>query len=387
MNYSANWNYPTTIWFGADTIKKLHTACEQLGIKHPLLVTDKGLAGMDMFNAVLGDLQKHGLNPVVFHDIKANPTVGNVDAGSDICRQHGCDGVIAIGGGSALDAAKTIALVADQACSVLDLEDIGDNFKQADSDKILPCIAVPTTAGTGSEVGRASLIVDTETHSKKIIFHPEMTPDIVIADPALTCTLPPKLTAATGMDALAHNLEAFCAPGFHPMADGIALEGMRFVKEWLPVAYKNGSNLEARTHMLAASTMGATAFQKGLGAIHSLSHPVGAIYDAHHGLLNAIFMPYVLKLNRDTIDDKMERLANYLSLEGDTGFDAVYNWVLDLMQQLDLPTDLKSIGVDDKQADEVARQAMQDGSTASNPLALTHDLLKTTFLSALIGNL
>lgn len=388
MSLSQHWNYPTTIWFGANKINTIHLACAQLHLKKPLVVTDPGLSKMTCFTTLIDQLNHHHIDHSVFCDLKPNPTASNVRAGVNALKLQQCDGVIAIGGGSALDCAKSIAVIAQQDCDIIDLEDASDNYTRADSSKVLACIAIPTTAGTGSEVGRAALIIDETSRSKKIIFHPNMTPNIVIADPTLTLTVPAKLTAATGMDALAHNLEAYFAPGFHPMADGIALEAMRLINDHLIYAFQNGDNLDARSYMLAASLMGATAFQKGLGAIHSLSHPVGALYDAHHGLLNAIFMPYVLKLNREAISDKCQRLADYLQLpHGSDGFDRIYNWVIFLLNTLELPSQLSDIGIDNTHAEEIARQALQDGSSATNPIKLTHELLKTTFLQSVIGSL
>lgn len=381
-----NWNYPTTIWFGPGRVREIALACRQLHIQAPMIVTDPGLAELPMIQQVMDDLTQVGLNPVLYSRIKANPTGTHVTEGCQALHDHHRDGIIAIGGGSALDTGKTIGFLAHQSLSLWEFEDIGDNYKKADVSNILPIIAIPTTAGTGSEVGRAALIVDEVAHTKRIIFHPKMLPSLVISDPKLTLSLPPKLTAATGMDALAHNLEAFCAPGFHPMADGIALEGMRLIKTWLPIAYRDGSHLEARTHLLAAATMGATAFQKGLGAIHSLSHPVGALFDAHHGLLNAIFMPYVLKYNRDAIHEKMQRLAEYLHLKPQN-FEGVYHWVLSLLATLNLPTKLSDIGITADQADTIAALALQDGSTPTNPLPLTQADLKRLFEDALIGRL
>ncbi|MDF1797238.1 MAG: iron-containing alcohol dehydrogenase [Coxiellaceae bacterium] len=382
--FTTQWNYPTTIWFGLGRIRDIADACAQLKMKAPMIVTDPGLTALPMIAHLQELLNEAGLHSTIYSDIKANPTGTNVIEGCQELHDNQHDSVIAIGGGSALDTAKCIAFLANQDHALWQYEDKDDNYKKANADAILPIIAIPTTAGTGSEVGRASLIVDEETHSKRIIFHPKMLPSIVISDPELTVSLPPKLTAATGMDAFAHNLEAICAPGFHPMADGIAFEGLRLIKQWLPIAYQDGSNLEARGYMLAAATMGSTAFQKGLGAIHSLSHPVGAIYGAHHGLLNAIFTPYVLRYNRSAIEEKMVRLAEYLDLN-DKSFDGVYHWVIDFLHQLDLPIKLSDIGIDLQHADEIARQALIDGSTATNPVTLTEPALKQIFEDAVKG--
>jgi len=309
---AANWNYPTSLRFGVGKIKQLADACRELNITRPLLVTDPEIAKLPMVAEALNTNKLSGIPTGLFSKIKPNPTGKNVEDGLEIYRQGNYDGIIAFGGGSALDAAKVVALVAGQTHSIWDFEDLGDNWTRADIDKIAPIIAIPTTAGTGSEVGRASVIVHEEAHLKKIIFHPKMLPSIVISDPELTVGLPPKLTASTGMDALSHCLEAYSSPYYHPMADGIAVEGMRLINKWLPTAVKDGKNLEARSHMLAAASMGATAFQKGLGAIHSLAHPLGAVYDLHHGLTTAVLMPYVLKFNRPAIEEKIIRLAAWI---------------------------------------------------------------------------
>ncbi len=328
-----NWNYPTSIRFGVGRIAELPAVCAELAIKRPLLITDPGLRALPMVDKVLASLRDAGLGDAVFSDIRANPVGKNIDDGVAFYRKSGCDGVIALGGGSALDVGKTVALMVGQKRPLWDFEDREDWYTRVNVAGMAPIIAVPTTAGTGSEVGRASVILDESTHVKKIIFHPKMQPAVVISDPELSIGLPARVTAATGMDALAHCLEAYCAPGFHPMADGIALEGMRLVKEWLPVAVKDGKNVVARAHMLAAASMGATAFQKGLGAIHSLSHPVGAVYNAHHGETNGVVMPYVLLFNRPAIEEKLTRMARYLDLP-DPGFKAVLDWVLALRREI-----------------------------------------------------
>ena len=310
-----NWNYPTTMWVGENRIKDLGSACKNLNIKKPLLVTDSGLAKSDIIKNALSSLKKEEILVELYSDVVGNPTGTNVNEGVECFKKNNCDGVIAFGGGSGLDVGKAIAFMSGQNLPIWDFEDVGDNWTKANSDKIAPIIAVPTTAGTGSETGRASVILNEDTGVKNIIFHPKFLPSIVILDPILTVGLPPKITAATGMDALAHNLEAYCAPGFHPMADGIALEGMRLINKWLLEAVNNGSNIEARMNMLTAASMGSTAFQKGLGAIHSLSHPVNALNNVHHGLSNAIFMPYVLTFNRDVIENKIIKVCDYLEFK------------------------------------------------------------------------
>jgi len=386
VNFQANWNYPTPIRFGVNRINELADICRELNIKKPLLVTDPGLAKLPMLKKIVDEVKSSGLDIAVFSEVKGNPNEKNVMDGVAAFKAGKHDGVIAFGGGSAMDAGKTIALMSGQTRPLWDFEDKGDNYKRVDEKGVASIVAVPTTSGTGSEVGCAALIVDEAAHSKKIIFHSKMLPAVVICDPALTTGVPAKLTAATGMDALAHNLEAFCSPSFHPMSDGIALEGMRLIKENLPIAVRDGNNLTARAYMMVAATMGATAFQKGLGAIHSLSHPVGAIYDAHHGLLNAIFMPYVLAFNQKHIEDKMIRLAKVLDLP-EQNFNGVLNWVLEFCEELQIPKTLREIGVDEAQADKIAELALQDGSTPTNPRPLTVENLKKIFLAALDGDL
>ncbi len=383
-NYYAKWNFPTTIYFGVGRRHELLEHCGTLSMRKPLLLTDASLLKLPIIEAFLAHLDEQRLKYTLFTDIKPNPISKNIDDGLKALRDGGHDGVIALGGGSVLDAAKVIALMFKQSRPLWDFEDVGENYRRVDEAAIAPLIALPTTSGTGSEVGRASLIIDEDTKTKRFIFHPKIVPDIVIADPEFTVGLPPQLTAATGMDALAHNLEAFSAPGFHPMADGIALEGMLLIKEALPRAVKNGSDIEARAHLMAAASMGAVAFQKGLGAIHSLSHPVGAIYDAHHGLLNAIFMPYVLQYNQPCIDKKLERLAEYFQLPR-PGFQGVLEWVIALCEAINIPLNLRSIGVDDQYAKQIASQALADPSTPTNPRPLTADDLESIFREALTG--
>jgi alcohol dehydrogenase class IV len=381
-----NWSYPTSIRFGVGRIAELPDACKQLGFKHPLLVTDPGLAKLPMIQEAIARNEAAGIPTGLFADIKGNPVSKNVEDGLKIFREGGYDGIIAFGGGSALDAAKTIAFMAGQKRPMWDFEDVGDNWTRADPAGIVATIAVPTTSGTGSEVGRASVITNEATHVKKIIFHPKMLPSIVISDPALTVGLPAHVTAATGMDALAHCLEAYCAPGFHPMADGIAVEGMRLVKEALPTAVKDGKNLVARAQMMAAASMGATAFQKGLGAIHALSHPIGAVYDAHHGLTNAVVMPYVLEFNRQAIEAKMARLAAWLGLP-DPSFKGVMAWVLALRKEIGIPHTLKDLGVGTDRLDELSVMAAADPSAGGNPIPIGAPELKQMFIACIEGKL
>lgn len=381
-----NWNFPTTVRFGVGRIAELGGACRELGITKPLIVTDPGLARLPMVQEAIASNQAQGINTGLFSDVKSNPIGRNVDDGLQHYRDGGHDGVIAFGGGSALDSGKAIAFMAGQQKPMWDFEDVGDNWKAAQTDGIAPIIAIPTTAGTGSEVGRASVILNEETATKIVIFHPQMLPAIVIEDPALTVGLPAAITAATGMDALAHCLEAYCAPTFHPMADGIAVEGMRLVKQWLPTAVREGKNLAARANMMVAASMGATAFQKGLGAIHSLSHPVGAHYDTHHGLTNAVVMPYVLAFNREAIEEKLIRLAAWLGL-ANPSFQAVMDWVLQLRVEIEIPHTLKELGVGDDRLDELSEMAAVDPTAGGNPIPAGPAEMKAMFISAMEGRL
>ncbi|MBL7480456.1 iron-containing alcohol dehydrogenase [Legionella bononiensis] len=366
QSLTANWNYPTRVRVGPGRIQELASACKELGMNAPLLVTDPGLAATLMVANIMQICRAADLHVGVFSQIKANPTGEQVMAGVNAYHLGQHDGVIALGGGSGLDAAKAIALMVGQNRPLWDFEDVGDNWKRVQVSTMAPVVAVPTTAGTGSEVGRASVITDTEQQIKKIIFHPGMLPEIVIMDPELTLGLPPSLTAATGMDALSHCLEAYCATYYHPMAEGIAMEGVRLIKEYLIRAYQNGNDLEARTNMLVASAMGATAFQRGLGAMHALAHPLGALYDAHHGRLNAILMPYVLMANRPAIEGKIIRMANYLSIAN--GFDGFMDWIFQMRLELGIEHTLSQIGIDDAQLDRVARMATEDAAAGSNPI-------------------
>ena len=361
-----DWNYPTSVRFGAGRIAELPEACASLGIERPLLITDAGLARLAIVKDALGLCEAAGLPTGLFSEVEPNPTGGSVAAGVTAYREGGHDGVIAFGGGSGLDAGKAVALMVGQNRPLWDFEDKAENWKRVKTEGVAPVVAVPTTAGTGSETGRASVLTSEETQSKKIIFHPVMMPRLVIADPALTVGLPPHLTAATGFDALSHSFEAFCASGFHPMADGISVEGMRLIKQWLPVAFKEGANLEARAHMMAAASMGSTAFQKGLGAIHALSHPVNAVYDTHHGLTNAVFMPYVMAFNRPAIEARMELLARCLDLP-DPSFRAVLDWVLGLRETLGIPHTARDLGVAESLIPALAEMAAREPPALGNP--------------------
>ena len=381
-----NWNYPTTIWVGKDRIKDLYLACSNLNIRNPLFVTDKDLINLQMAKEVISIIKKEINNIVVFSNFSGNPFGENVEEGVKEFKKNNCDGVIAFGGGSGLDVGKAIAFMSAQNRPIWDFEDIGDYWKRANNENIPPIIAIPTTAGTGSETGRASAIINKETGIKKIIFHPKFLPAIVILDPILTKDLSPRLTGATGMDALAHNLEAYCAPGFHPMADGIAIQGMRLIKKSLLNAVHNGNDLDARSDLLAAASMGSTAFQKGLGAIHSLSHPLNAKFNIHHGLSNAIFMPYVLTFNRDAIEEKIISICDYLNLS--KSFDSYLKWILDLRKELKIPHKLSDVIDPNKiDLDELSEMALNDPSTTSNPKKLTISDMKIMYKHSISGEL
>ena len=382
-----NWNFPTTIWIGENRINDLNKACLQLNIKKPLIVTDRDLVKSKMILKTIAKLDAKDIKSNIFSNVIGNPTGSNVNEGVKIYHKNNNDGVIAFGGGSGLDVGKAIAFMSGQDLPIWEFEDIGNNWKKANNDKIAPIIAVPTTAGTGSETGRASVILNEKTGVKNIIFHPKFLPSIVILDPILTIDLPSKLTAATGMDALAHNLEAFCASGYHPMADGIALEGMRLIKKNIFKAFKDGSNVDARMNMLTAATMGSTAFQKGLGAIHSLSHPVNAINNIHHGLSNSIFMPFVLTFNKDVIEDKVIKICHYLELK-DKSFNGFVNWILKLRKELNMPHKLSEvINEKDFDIDRLSKMAFEDPSTSGNPKNLTVNDMKLMYQHSMIGKL
>ena len=382
----SNWNYPTTVWVGNNRIIEINSACRSLKIQKPLFVTDKELAGLDFVKNVIKIIEKEYKNLNIFSNFSGNPNGKDVDEGVKEFKKKNCDGVIAFGGGSGLDVGKAIAFMSGQTRPIWDFEDIGDYWKRANDDNIAPIIAVPTTAGTGSETGRASAIINNETKVKKIIFHPKFLPSIVILDPALTLDLSPRLTAATGMDALAHNLEAFCAPGFHPMADGIAIEGIRLTKKSLMTAVKDGKNLEARSDMLAAASMGSTAFQKGLGAIHSLSHPVNAQYNLHHGLSNAIFMPYVLTYNKKFIEKRIISICDYLGLK--KNFNNFLDWILELREELNIPHALSEVIIEDKfDLETLSKMALEDPSTATNPRLLNLEDMKKLYDHSMKGDL
>ena len=380
-----NWNYPTTVWVGKNRIDDLTSACENLNIKNPLLVTDKDLIELPFIKNILASLKKKFSQLKVFSNFSGNPIGENVEEGVEIFKKNNNDGVVTIGGGSALDVGKAIAFMSAQTRPIWDFEDIGDYWKRANNN-IFPIIAIPTTAGTGSETGRASAIINKKTGVKKIIFHPKFLPSIVILDPMLTVDLSPRLTAATGMDALAHNLEAFCAPGFHPMADGIALEGIKLIKTSLITAFNDGRNIEARQNLLAASSMGSTAFQKGLGAIHSLSHPVNSKFNIHHGLSNAIFMPYVLTFNKKFIEKRISTISSFIGLENN--FKSFLDWIITLRKELKIPHKLSElIQIKPDQIEELSQMALEDPSTATNPSKLKKEDFKKMYEYSIEGKL
>ncbi len=381
-----NWNYPTTVWVGKNRIKDLSEACNNLNIARPLFVTDKDLINLTFIKDIISKNLKKFDTLSVFSNFSGNPIGENVEEGIKEFIKNNCDGVVAIGGGSALDVGKAIAFMSGQKRPIWDFEDIDDYWKRAIEEKISPIVAIPTTAGTGSETGRASAIINKKDGIKKIIFHPKLLPSIVILDPLLTTELSPRLTAATGMDALAHNLEAFCASNYHPMADGIALEGMRLIKDSLLIAFKDGKNIEARQNLLAASSMGSTAFQKGLGAIHSLSHPVNAQFNIHHGLSNAIFMPYVLTFNKSSIENKIISICDYLNLE--KNFDSFLHWILDLRKNLNIPNKLSDVmNCSNLNLDQLSLMAYEDPSTSGNPKKISKEDLKLMYKHSISGEL
>src|SRR5277367_2108740 len=381
-NLRGNWNYPTTIWAGPGRIAELALACSRAGIARPLIVTDEGLVGAPMIKSALVALKDAAL----FGAVRGNPALSHVEAGLRAYRAGGHDGVVAFGGGSALDAGKVVAFMSGQTRPLWDFEDVGDWWTRADPAGIAPVVAVPTTAGTGSEVGRAGVILNEETHQKKIIFHPRMMPRVVISDAELTVGLPPGITAATGMDAFVHCFEAFCAPGFHPLADGVALEGMRLIHRFLPRAFADGKDIEARAQMLAAASMGATAFQKGLGGVHAIAHPVGSWFNTHHGLTNAVILPYVITFNRRAIADKTDVIARVLNLPA-AGFDGFLAWVMQMRRELAIPHSLAEIGVSVDNASIIGREAAIDPSAGGNPIPVDAAQLEHIFRAAVQGTL
>ncbi|RKF13431.1 iron-containing alcohol dehydrogenase [Roseovarius spongiae] len=381
MTPTANWSYPTAIKFGPGRISELPAACAQTGMTRPLLVTDKGLADLPITARALDVLEQAGFGRAIFSEVDPNPNERNLEAGVAMYKSGGHDGVIAFGGGSGLDLGKMVAFMCGQTRPVWDFEDIGDWWTRADADAIAPIVAVPTTAGTGSEVGRASVITNSATHVKKIIFHPKVLPEVVICDPELTVGMPKFITAGTGLDAFAHCVEAYSSPHYHPMSQGMALEGMRLVKDYLPRAYADGSDLEARAHMMSAALMGATAFQKGLGAIHAMSHPVGAVFHTHHGTTNAVCMPAVLDLNAPVIAERFRIAAAYLDISG--GYEGFRAFVQEFNDSLGIPRSLRDLGVDPARLDELIPEALKDPSCGGNPVPLTAENLRAAYEASL----
>lgn len=381
---TGNWGFPTNMRFGPGRISELADACRDLGITRPILITDEGLRDLPMVRDAVAALDDAGLPCALFTDVRGNPVNANVDAGVVAYHDHKSDGVLAFGGGSGMDVAKAVALMIGQDRPIWDFEDVGDNWKRVNADAIPPIVAVPTTSGTGSEVGRASVITNEQTHVKKIIFHPKMLPSIVISDPELTVGLPPSITAGTGMDAFIHCFEAYCAPGYHPMADGIALEGMRLVSQALPRAFDDGKDIKARADMLAAASMGATAFQKGLGGIHALSHSVGVLYNTHHGRTNAVVMPYIMRRNESAISERMDLLGRVLGLPTPT-YAGVLDWVMNFRARVGIENTLTELGVPGDEADRMGAMAEVDPPAASNPVLLTAADYTAVFRKALEG--
>ncbi|PHR74342.1 MAG: alcohol dehydrogenase [Arcobacter sp.] len=382
---ATNWNYPTSIWFGHERTKDIVKACEHLNIKNPLIVTDEALVTLPIIEDLINPLKNENISFTLFSDVQSNPSAKNVEDGVKVFNENACDGVIAFGGGSALDAGKTIAFMSGQSLSIWDFEDVGDNFLRANIEGIAPIIAIPTTSGTGSEVGRASVITNSETHAKKIIFHPLMLPSLVILDPNLTYGLPKHITAWTGIDALVHSLEAYFAPGFHPMADGIALEAISLIKNNLVLAYENGNNENARANMLVAAMMGATAFQKGLGSVHSIAHQLGGLFNTPHGLANSIILPYALRQNKSAIQDKMKKLCVFLDIQNPS-LESFIDYIIDLRQTLGIPSNLSEAKISDDRADEIGVLAYADPSTATNAKKLEIEDLTVLFKAAHSGN-
>jgi len=382
---STNWNYPTNIWFGHERVQDIVKACKELNISNPLIVTDEALVTLPIINDLQKPLKEENISFALFSDVQSNPSGKNVEDGVKVYNENSCDGVIAFGGGSALDAGKTIAFMSGQSLSIWDFEDVGDNFSKAKIEGIAPIIAIPTTSGTGSEVGRASVITNSETHAKKIIFHPLMLPSLVILDPNLTYGLPKHITAWTGMDALVHAIEAYCAPGFHPMADGIALEAIALVKNNLVLAYENGQDESARANMLVAAMMGATAFQKGLGSVHSIAHQLGGLFNTPHGLANSIILPYALRQNKSEITEKMKKLCVFLDIPNPS-LESFINYIISLQKTLGIPANLSEAKIEDDRAEEIGELAYEDPSTGTNAKKLEIKDLTVLFKAAHSGS-
>ena len=382
----ADWSFPTNIHIGPGRIKELANACRSIGINHPLLVTDPGLAALPIVRDTIAANEADGLPTGLFSEVKPNPLGSNVFSGVKAFISGKHDGIIAFGGGSAMDVGKLIAFIAGQSLSIWDFEDIGDYWRRANASAIAPIVAVPTTSGTGSEVGRAGVVIDETTNTKKVIFHPNMMPSIVICDPELVLELPENLTAWTGMDALVHCLEAYCANSYHPAAQGIAIEGLALIQNWLPRAVANGSDLEARTHMMTAAIMGAIAFQKGLGAIHAMSHPVGTFYDTHHGLTNAVFTPYVMSFNKPAIADRMRELARHLDLRSQS-FNGVLDWTLQLREEFKIFHTAFELGVQLNDLEQLSMMAAADPTASTNPIPVDEASFRSIYEAAMIGKI
>ncbi|MCV4286970.1 iron-containing alcohol dehydrogenase [Pseudomonas capsici] len=382
--HTNDWNYPTSIRVGAGRVSELADACRVTGIKRPLLITDTFLGSTDMIHNAVADCREALGHCGLFDQVKGNPTGDNVANGLLAYKSGGHDGVIAFGGGSALDAAKAVALMSGQTRPLWDFEDIGQNHLRADPLGIAPVIALPTTAGTGSEVGRASVITDEEARVKRTILHIRMLPRIAILDANLTLDLPAQLTAATGADALTHCMEAYCSPVYHPMAEAVAVKGMQLIKACLPRVVADGHDLEARQQMLVASSLGAAAFQRGLGGVHAIAQSLGALYDLHHGLLNAILLPYVLQANESALTTQMDDLAVYLRLPR-PGFEGVMQWLLQLREEIGIPHTLGAIGLDERDAELVGRMAFADGCSHTNPIPHSAQVYSQIFSHAVRG--
>jgi alcohol dehydrogenase class IV len=384
------WNYPTEIFCGAGALDTLAERCLLLGMRNPLLVTDPGMLPLEPLALLKAHLQQADITFAVFSDIASNPSMADVARGVATFNAGKHDSLIALGGGSAMDAAKGISLSAVDPEGLVRFEwsqIIAHYPSLADFPRLgLPkLIALPTTAGTGSELGREAVLTQSEQNIKRVISHPELLPATVILDPVLTRGLPGALTAATGMDALTHHIEAFCSPLYHPMSSGIAVEGIRLIQQHLTDAHVDGQNIVAREGMLVASAMAAVAFQKGLGGVHALAHPLGARYHKHHGLLNAILLPYVLIANQQAISEDITRLARYLELK-QPDFAGFLDWVLGLRKQLGIPHSLGEIGLDAEAAVWVGEQALADiSSSDTNACVLDAAAYSQIFRNAVEG--
>lgn len=378
-------NYPTTILFGEGSLTEAAKRIKAMGLKRPLIVTDQTLVKVGIADEVKGVLSSAGLECTMFADVHPNPIEDDVEKGAAVYRDAKCDSVVAVGGGSPMDAAKVIMLrvVHSEPLEIFDDAIGGDKLI---TNPLPPLFAVPTTAGTGSEVGRAGVIIMKKTNNKTIFFHPTMLPKIAVLEPRLTADLPAGVTAATGIDAFTHCLEAYFAPGFHPMADGIAIEGMRLVLKNLPTAVKDGKNLEARGEMLLAASMGATAFQKGLGMIHSLAHPLSSECGLHHGLANALMLPKCVAFleKSDLNEDQRKRLARVESLFAERGLakGTLSESCLQFFKAVGIQFGLKNYGVRQDQIELLSDKAIKDGCHQTNMIPVKRDHLKSVFQEA-----